>query len=147
MVREAATAECPKEGPRPEWGPTPMAPAGDRCQAGFMPPEGLEVPDAPSPIPRVSEGRRQPRISRPVAVILVIASEVGAFVTLCIAFVASFCDDPCPRLRTAVITITTIATYALGFGGPIMVAWLRRNVVWALTPFVIIGLLWLVNGR
>jgi len=122
-----------------------MAAAGGRCQAGFMPPERLEVPNASSPIPGVSEGRRQPRISRVVAVILVVASEVGAVVVLLIGIFVGLCalfGEDCSSGEDMIVTIAPIGTLILGFGGPFMVAWLRRNAVWALTPFVISGLIW-----
>lgn len=76
---------------------------------------------AQPPCPIDLQGRRQPRISRVVAVVLVVASQLGAAFVLMTGFFTGLCalfSEECSRGENAIITIAMITTVALGFGGP-----------------------------
>lgn len=65
---------------------------------------------------------------------------IGFYTALC-----SLWGEECSAREDAIVKIATTGTVVLGFGGPFVVAWLRRSAVWALTPFVVVGLAWMLT--
>lgn len=91
----------------------------------------------------------RPRISRVVAFALEVVSLLGAGGAFLFAFATSFCGlfgDTCSPGEEATITIAMIGSLVLAFGGPLLVARLRRSWGWALPPVVIVGFLVVISS-
>ena len=84
--------------------------------------------------------RWQRPISRRTTVGLTVGFVGAALVAFFYAFGISFCGiwgETCSPHEELAMTVLNVTGWVLLVGGPILVAWLRRAVVWALTPVVV----------
>ena len=97
-----------------------------------------------------AEGR-QP-IGRITAIVLTLGFVLGSATAFVFAIGTSLCSlfgEICSDAEQNRITVLTGMGFVFGIGGPILVAWLRRAAVWALTPLILaaggIGAFWIVQ--
>lgn len=100
--------------------------------------------------PRLKAEKR--RIHWAVALGLLIAFEVAAGLALGEAFAVSLCalfGETCTQGEKTAQTALLAVGVGVGVGGPILVAWLRREVAWVMAPLVLVALAnawWLANS-
>ena len=79
-------------------------------------------------------------ISRSTAVALMAGFELAATLAFFLAVGTSLCSlfgETCSAREQLTIALLTGTGLALAIGGALLVAWLRRAAVWALTPVII----------
>ena len=92
------------------------------------------------PAPTEPIAGRRP-ISRVTAVLLSLGCVLASATALIFAFGTSLCSlfgETCSDAEQTKISVLTWTGMALGVGGPIGVAWLRRAAVWAITPLILV---------
>ena len=95
--------------------------------------------DPASPAPTRSAEGRQP-ISRVAAIVLTLGFVLASATAFIFAFGTSLCSlfgETCSEAEQNRINALTGMGLLFGIGGPILVAWLRRATVWALTPLIL----------
>ena len=100
----------------------------------------MELNQGP-PVSTESGEGRQP-ISRITAIVLTLGFVLASATAFIVAFYTGFCTlfgETCSEAEQSRINVLNAMGLACGIGGPILVAWLRRAAVWALTPLLLIA--------
>ena len=106
------------------------------------------IPDTIHTAPTRSRRWRRP-ISRRAAIGLTIAVFALTALAFWISFGLSLCGlfgETCSPGTERAMQVLSSAGLVLAIGGPILVAWLRRAAVWALSPLVVAAVL-IVGGN